>query len=338
MTIQQMLFATGAGGYSFTSHTFTAGTTSGGASGPSTSTLQTAYASSPSNPFLSGTFSVSNGVQLWYPPVTGTYKITLKGAHGGGNPGSYYPADPGEGATMIVQLTLNTSTQYKLVVGQKPDDAASRSGSAGGGASWIYTGSVGGSGLIACAGGGGGWGHGTSNSNGGNGMGGSNGNSPNRASQGGYVNGKQTNGTGYSGGTGQGGGIAYTGQYGGAGGGAGWYSDGSDRSSAYGNADGGHSVGSPNWQGGYSSDSGGSGGFGGGGGSNGSGEAGGGGGGYSGGPAGNDWSGSYWGSGGGGGSYYSHGYVSASSGDNGGAGNATRASASNGYITIEFIS
>jgi len=322
--------------YSFTSFTFTSAGQSG-YQGPTLAQCQSAYSGAS---FLASYFSVSSGIQQLTVPETGIYEIELRGGSGGGNTtGTYNPCDPGQGALIITRVTLIKGTVYNIVVGQTPTGAVSKNGSAGGGGTWIYTGSIGGSDLIAVAGGGGGWGHGTSSTTGGNGLGGNN--SANgdsrRVSQDASVNGKVGNGTGSTNGIGDGGGLATTGNYGGSAGGAGWLSDGSDRSGSY-PSTGGHSGGSPNWQGGTSADN--SvlyGGFGGGGGSNGSGEAGGGGGGYTGGPAGNDWSGHKWGCGGGGGSYWTGTLVSATAGADGGTGGHLRSNATNGYAKITKV-
>ena len=318
--------------YSFTSFTFTSAGVNG-YQGPTLAQCQSAYSGAV---FLSSNFSVSGGIQQWTAPSTGIYEIELRGASGGGNTtGTYYPADPGQGALIITRVTLTKGTVYNIVVGQTPTGTVSKNGSAGGGGTWIYTGSIGGSGLVAVAGGGGGWGHGTSSSTGGNGLGGnnnSNGDSR-RVSTSTNINGKTGNGTGSTNGIGYGGGLATTGNYGGSAGGAGWLGDGSDLSNQ---ANGGHSSGTPNWEGGTSFDVAGlNGGFGGGGGSNGSGEAGGGGGGYTGGPAGNNWNGSQWGNAGGGGSYWTGTLVSATAGADGGS--HLRSNATSGYAKITKV-
>lgn len=313
--------------YTFTTFTFTNASATG-YQGPTLAQCQTAYSG---QAFLSGYFTTSSGIQQWTAPKTGTYRLELKGASGGGNSGgTFFPADPGAGATIITDVQLTGGTVYNLVVGQTPVGSNTRNGSAGGGGSWIYTGSIGGSGLIACAGGGGGWGHGNSSSNGGNGLGGNNANTSRRVAAGSVINGKTGNGTGATNGDGYGGGLATTGSFGGSAGGAGWISNGTNRTT------GSTANGGTRWDGG-TSPLGTSmyGGFGGGGGANGTGDAGGGGGGYTGGPAGNDWSGSYWGNAGGGGSYWTGTLVSATAGADGGS--HTRASATNGSIKITLL-
>lgn len=320
--------------YSFTTHTFTSAGKSGD-TGPTFSDCQTAYGSAA---FMTSYFSVSGGIQQWTAPETGTYEIELRGGSGGEMSSTHsYRADPGQGALIITRVTLTRGTSYNIVVGQIANFGTN--GSAGGGGSWMYTGSIGGSGLIAVAGGGGGTGHGRTGT-GGNGLGGnnaSNGDSR-RVSAGTVINGKTGNGTGSTNGIGYGGGVSSTGNYGGAAGGAGWLSDGTDQTSGTRTCEGGHSSGPDAWIGG-SSARGAShhGGFGGGGGSNGNCCGGGGGGGYTGGPAGNDWSGTEWGNAGGGGSFWTGTLVSATKGDDGGTGGHLSANATNGYVKITKI-
>lgn len=318
--------------YTFSSHTFTSAGNSG-YQGPSSAQLSSAYGS---EVWYASYFSTSGGIQTWTAPETRTYELELRGASGGGNTtGSYNPADPGEGALIITRVGLVYGQQYNIVVGQTPTGVFSKNGSAGGGGSWIYTGSIGGSGLVAVAGGGGGWGHGRSSSTGGNGLGGNDANDSRRVAVFTNINGKVGNGTGSTNGVGQGGGVSTTGNFGGSAGGAGWLSDGTDRVNQ---ATGGHSAGPVAWEGGISQDTAAlHGGFGGGGGANGNGEGGGGGGGYTGGPAGNDWSGNQWGNAGGGGSYWTGTLQSATKGDDGGSGGHLRSQATNGYVKITAV-
>ncbi len=324
--------------YAFTTHTFTSAGISGYL-GPSNANFQNAYSS---EVWYTDYFSGNGyGVQTWTAPKTATYELELRGASGGGNTtGAYNPCDPGQGALIITRVILTGGTAYNIVVGQTPTGSVYKNGSAGGGGSWIYTGSIGGTGLIAVAGGGGGWGHGTSGTTGGNGLGGNNANDSRRVAALTSINGKSGNGTGATNGIGDGGGLSSTGNFGGASGGAGWLSDGTDRTSGQ-QSTGGHSAGtgaSDAWRGGTSTDSTSLyGGFGGGGGSNGSGEGGGGGGGYTGGPAGNDWSGSRWGNGGGGGSYWTGNLQSATAGLDGGTNGHLKADATNGYVKITLV-
>ena len=295
--------------YAFTSFTFTPGVALGYL-GP---TLANLLNSSPSYstttyPWLSNTtyFNVvTQGIQQWQVPATGTYRLTARGATGGIHSGSYQPGFPGAGATAQADIALSLGTVLYIVVGQKPTSTTSgySNGSPGGGGTFVYTGAsasagIGGAGLMLVAGGGGGTGHGNSATTAGNGVGGSaTTNSAEGVANVSFgINAKTGTGSAGNKGIGQGGNktLLNTG-YGGSGGGAGWLSDGDTFSS---------SSGGLRFQGGGSTD--GStmyGGWGGGGGSDGSGNAGGGSGGYTGGGAGQGWTGMSWGGGGGGGSY-----------------------------------
>jgi hypothetical protein len=295
--------------YQFTSHTFTnAGAT--GRNGPTLTQCRNAY-----NVTWDGDTSLFNvvtqGVQRWTVPSTGTYEIEAEGASGGIHSGSYNPAFPGSGATAIARFSLNTGDILNIVVGQKPTSttAGTENGAAGGGGSWVYTGAIGGSGLMMVAGGGGGTGHGNNGSTGGNGRGGS---STTNSAEISYeqlvgtgANARVSNASAGNKGIGEGGKGTPTNSYGGSAGGAGWNSNGDDDTAS-------KAGGGTRWIGGTSTD--GAvmeGGFGGGGGSGGNGNAGGGGGGYTGGGAGRGWEvlTSYnvrsWGGGAGGGTYIS---------------------------------
>ena len=303
--------------YSFTSHTFT---TAGvlGYLGPTLAQCRTAYASS-SWEQDTNLFDVSNGVQQWKVPKTGAYDITVKGASGGYGGHSFAPSGPGDGALIKVRLTLSMNTWLYIVCGQTGVQSGGQAGSGAGGGTWVYTSSIGGSGLIVVAGGGGGWGHGHSSyaNRRGIGLGGSSVPQARGVSSGTALTWSGGgNATVYSNGTdtganiGDGGKGIQTSPYGGGGGGAGWNSTGQDAASGNqsANADGGD-----HWNGGagkysnFTSEPATNGGFGGGGGGGGTGIGPGGGGGYTGGGAGRTWAsvsgGGYsWGSGGGGGS------------------------------------
>ena len=351
-----VMAAAGAGGgvlFSFSSFTFTAAGVEG-RFGPSLSTLlaHSTYATkTTTNTWLTNTsyFNMTtNGIQQFTVPETASYRITAVGGSGGQHQGTFFPAYPGQGATAQGDFALASGDVLNIVVGQTPTSQAGQSpnlnGSAGGGGSWVYTGAIGGSGLIICAGGGGGTGHGGGSSGGttagGNGRGGSNGNSS-----------RESTGTATYGvisrigarqcgnkGIGQGGKSTLTGgnvlTYRGSGGGAGWLSDGDDYStaSAFGGDRfiGGAGDSNPHANGG----------FGGGGGSGGSGNAGGGGGGYTGAGAGDGYQ--YvlgtirsWGGGGGGGSFTAAGASNASltRGDDG----IAQSNAVNGTVTIQKL-
>ena len=293
--------------YSFSSHTFTNSSATGN-TGPTLANCKSSYDVTWEND--TDLFNVqTQGIQEWTVPASGTYRITALGASGGAFSGTYSRMGyPGAGATVVGDISLTIGTVLKIVVGQKPTSTISNggnNGSAGGGASWVYTGSIGSNGLIIVAGGGGGTGHGNASGVAGNGKGGKDANTSNESSNGENFGENQRRGSGSVGniGTGYGGKKSSGGSHNGGGGGAGWLGDGQDYTN--------YGRGGDRFVGGISED--GThlyGGFGGGGGSGGNGNAGGGGGGYTGGGAGYGYisvtgGGTSWGGGGGGGSYAS---------------------------------
>jgi len=292
--------------YSFSSHTFTpAGAT--GQNGPTITQCRNTYSVTWDSTYLNMS---TQGIQQWTVPKTRSYTIVCRGASGGAFGVNYYDAFPGGGATITGTFSLTRGTILNIVVGQKPTSTSSHGiyGSAGGGASWVYTGSIGSSGLMIVAGGGGGVGHGSNNTTAGNGKGGSSGTNSNEASYYSATVGSGSNartGTGSAGnkGIGEGGRGTHGNhtQNHGSGGGAGWNSNGNNDESSGGPS----GYGGTRFVGGNggSSSTHDNGGFGGGGGSGGNGNSGGGGGGYTGGGAGQGWTGWHWGGGGGGGSY-----------------------------------
>jgi hypothetical protein len=210
-------------------------------------------------------FDVLDGLQFWTVPVDGTYRITAKGAGHGSN--SNNPAQ------MRGDFTLARGQILKIVCGQRAASSNTLGGGSGG--TFVYTGDIGGPGLLLAAGG---VGAGTSSCN----------SSPGgalRASANTSTAGKNGGGnTGVAGGSNGNPGLSNSTK----GGGAGWLGDA------------GGTYGGQRWDGGITGSN--AGGYGGGGGSDGScgGEcAGGGGGGYSGGGAGGCSSGGDVGGGGG---------------------------------------
>jgi len=208
-----------------------------GQTGPSQSQCNSAYSSTN----LNGQVTVNGGIQEWI-GLPGVYSIEINGAEGSYGQGG----SGGQGARMIGEFIIPSSTSLQIVVGQMGTYGGNSEPGGGGGGSFVYTGEIGGSGLFIAAGGGGGGGEEDAGS--------------------GYQGVDSEQGTTYNGspsGT-----AGYGGTNGGDGGpGAGWYSDGSG---AYAGA---------RWNGGCGS---GCGGFGGGGGGKPS-DGGGCGGGYSGG-------------------------------------------------------
>ena len=226
-----------------------------GRDGPSQSQANSAYSGS----LLEGKVSVSNGIQAWNVPKSGTYKIETVGAAGGNG----RSRRGGYGARMSGDFALVSGTTIYIVVGQKGADNSYNGG--GGGGTFLYTGSVGGNGLLMAAGAGGGGGY--NSADGKPGVTGTDGTD-------------YRNNCGYRGGTNGNGG-----QGGYCGGGTGWKSNG------------GNPGGGTRFMGG--SYNGGPGGFGGGGAGTSGDNGGGGGGGYSGGASGCDGGNGYGGGGGG---------------------------------------
>ncbi|MDD2745403.1 MAG: hypothetical protein PHU93_02595 [Candidatus Gracilibacteria bacterium] len=283
--------------YTFTSHTFT-NCGVNGMSGPSLSTCRSSYgggvawAQDTTNNYLNMT---TNGIQLWTVPSTGTYRIDAYGSVGGSayllSTSTVNSGQPG--ARIRGDFTLTRGQILKLLIGQTSNNTqnpGARGGGGGGGSYVVDNASV----PMLIAGGGGGAGQYAEV--GGEGQSGQDGTAGTRGSFG-------------AGGVNGGGGGAS--QY--AGGGAGWYSNGTNS----GNGKGGNTF-NNGGEGGVLTSDGANGGFGGGGGTY---PGGGGGGGYSGG-GGGDWS--YSGRGGGGGSY--------NTGTN--QVNTTGANTTSGYIII----
>ena len=108
------------------------------------------------------TLFLSSGIQVITIPRTGTYSITMAGARGG-NPAG---ANAGNGRIITrTGISLSAYTQLWCVVGQTGGDngtaiTALNLSAGGGGASWVYTGSVTSASILMVAGGGGGgrWG------------------------------------------------------------------------------------------------------------------------------------------------------------------------------------
>ena len=139
----------------FTSHTFTnCGKT--GHIGPSLQNCLNAYGQSPLT-FDSNNYSVSNGIQSWKVPYTGTYKITAVGARGG-KPLGVSDSYRGKGAKIQGEFNLTKGQWLKIVVGQEGlENTAGNTangGGNGGGGSFVWV--SGESNPLIVAGGGGG--------------------------------------------------------------------------------------------------------------------------------------------------------------------------------------
>lgn len=287
--------------YPFTNATFTH--TQFGRTGPDLTTARNGLTGTGVDVWKNNTayFNTSSGIQLWTVPLTGTYRIQAVGGSGGIHGGSYFPGFPGAGAAVLADVSLTQGETIYIVVGQKPSSitTSSGNGAGGGGGTFLYTGAIGGAGLIMVAGGGGGTGHGSSGSTAGNGKGGSNTTNSNEsfAEESFGINPRTGGGSAGNLGISLGGRVSSVSSYGWGGGGTGWAGDGQNTSNNTG-------QGGTRFIGGLSDDGEEmAGGFGGGGGAGGNGNSGGGGGGYTGGGGGAGWNNVRFGGGGGAGSF-----------------------------------
>ena len=151
--------------YSFLSFKFVSGAddsnyvygSTGNKTGDSLSTLLSKY-NTTTYPWLKNTSYynvVTAGIQLWTVPFTGVYRFKVAGARGGG--WLYGTLPGGWGATLNGDVFLTRGTVLSIVVGKTGSaSTASGSGGGGGGGTFVYTGSIGGTGLLFAAGGGGG--------------------------------------------------------------------------------------------------------------------------------------------------------------------------------------
>jgi hypothetical protein len=115
-------------GFAFTSATFTPGGSTG-RTGPSLSEAQNGISSSGNDSWKNDTefFNVTNGLQEWTVPASGSYTIEVWGAEGGSSTFS-----GGKGARMRGDFELESGEVIYIVVGQK-GDSGSYSGGGGGG-------------------------------------------------------------------------------------------------------------------------------------------------------------------------------------------------------------
>ena len=118
--------------YSFTTHTFTnAGAT--GRTGPILSQVQTAYSTvswAQNNSYLN---MVTQGIQEWTVPATGSYYIDVAGAAGGD--GGY---GRGKGARMIGTFNLTKGMVLAILVGQQGVVKNSGCNAGGGGGTFVW--------------------------------------------------------------------------------------------------------------------------------------------------------------------------------------------------------
>ena len=143
--------------YSFSSHTFTnAGKT--GQYGPTLAQLRTAYSPTwtDNTNYLN---VVTQGIQNWAVPETGTYQINAVGASGGQGQYGNYTTSPwrGSGARMRGSFTLTKGDSIKILVGQEGTTGGGlRVGSGGGGSYVVRTPYNTNASILVIAGGGGG--------------------------------------------------------------------------------------------------------------------------------------------------------------------------------------
>ncbi len=141
--------------YAFTGATFTPGSASG-RTGPSLSQARSGLTGTGVSAWKNNTsyFNTSNGIQLWTVPANGTYELSIAGARGGNS--GYGSRAGGQGARLKVNAVLTSGTTLNIVIGQQGRSGNPGRGGGGGGGSFVYSGSIGGTGLIIAAGGGGG--------------------------------------------------------------------------------------------------------------------------------------------------------------------------------------
>ncbi|WP_188459633.1 glycine rich domain-containing protein [Psychroflexus planctonicus] len=103
--------------------------------GPSQAQCNSSY----SNTNLEGNVTISTqGIQEWTVPITGTYKIEVAGAQGGGeNAASSTSGSGTEGSVVEGDFNLTAGTTLSILVGHKPETAL-----AGGGGSFVVDGST----------------------------------------------------------------------------------------------------------------------------------------------------------------------------------------------------
>lgn len=144
------LFSGDSGLFPFTTFTFIAPAT--GAVGPFLALFNPAYSG---QPWFTTYFSVTNGVQFWTVPSTGTYRLTVAGADGSVGNGGSYNQSFSRGAIITMDIALNQGNVLRMIVGQvglTRNVNPSYYEGPGGGASAVSVNGV----LLVVAGGGGG--------------------------------------------------------------------------------------------------------------------------------------------------------------------------------------
>ena len=152
----------GAGGGAAETRNFT-NCSSTGINGPLQSDCNTAYASDD----LNGEVTVTNGIQEWTVPTTGSYVIEVWGARGGYTGGCHSSQLGGtlchgaNGARMKGTFNLTQGDILRIAVGQMGEDYSSGSsgGGGGGGGTFVAVGNNHSGAIVLIVSGGGGGGH-----------------------------------------------------------------------------------------------------------------------------------------------------------------------------------
>jgi hypothetical protein len=143
-------------GQTFTRHTFIVPEGANRQTGPSESQVKTAYDDAVSQ--IKDNIRVDEGIQVWTVPMSGTYRITARGAQGGSGPAV---GSGGYGATIRADFDMMEGDELYILVGQEGRSNGVTVG--GGGGSFVFK-SFEDSDLMVVAGGGGGYGVGNSDS------------------------------------------------------------------------------------------------------------------------------------------------------------------------------
>ena len=102
-----------------------------GYSGPSQSQANSEY----SGTTLGGNVTLTDGIQYWTVPSTGTYSLTVYGAEGGQSNNYGGSGSGGDGAMMSGDFSLTQGTQLKILVGQQ--GASNQYDGGGGGGTFV---------------------------------------------------------------------------------------------------------------------------------------------------------------------------------------------------------
>jgi hypothetical protein len=145
--------------FAFSSHTFTpCGAT--GTGGPSLANCISNYSSSNFEDNVNY-FNVSNGIQIWTVPTSGSYTITAAGAKGGRG----FTGISGTGAKITGTFSLTEGAKLRILIGQSGTDSPSYNGGGGGGTFVQNNADLTTTGILVIAGGGGGGGYVTNGTN-----------------------------------------------------------------------------------------------------------------------------------------------------------------------------